>query len=152
MSTFRTVWIFPTLALSIIASGIAHADVIVTANVTPNGGLFQYDYSIANQTANDLSVLDIAVTPDITIGDLTAPTGFETAYDSRAWAGVVPGEYSVIRLDTFVRFHVRQLSCSEGHYIYRNARGPDDLCIEHDVRKHRGPRRARTYHADARAR
>src|SRR5215467_13093227 len=82
MSTFRTVWIFPTLALSIIASGIVHADIIVTANVTPNGGLFQYDYSIANQTADDLPVLDIAVTPHITIGDLTAPTGFETAYDS----------------------------------------------------------------------
>jgi hypothetical protein len=81
MSTLRTVWIIPTLALSLIASGIAHADVIVTANVTPNGGLFQYDYSITNQTADDLPVLDIAVTPDITIGDLTAPTGFETAYD-----------------------------------------------------------------------
>jgi hypothetical protein len=83
MATLRTVRILRTLALSIIASAIAQAStVVVTPVVTPNGALFQYDYSISNGTADDLAVLDIAVTPGVTIQDLTAPNGFDTAFDS----------------------------------------------------------------------
>ena len=83
MSKRRTAWIFRSLALSILASGMANADAVtVTSTVTPIGGLFQYDFSIANGTLDDLPVLDITVTPGITIEDLTAPSGFQTAYDS----------------------------------------------------------------------
>jgi PEP-CTERM motif-containing protein len=92
MSTLRTVRIFRTLALSIIAAGMTQAGIInvaegtitVTDVVTPIGPLFQYDYTIADGTGQ-LAVLDIAVTPGITISGLTGPGGpadFETAYDS----------------------------------------------------------------------
>jgi hypothetical protein len=80
--TLRTVRILRTLALSIAAAGIAQADLVdVTAVVTPNGPLFQYDYSISNASADDLFDLDIAVMPGVTIENLSAPAGFETAYD-----------------------------------------------------------------------
>jgi len=83
MSILRTVGIFRVLTLSIVASAIAQAGVVtVSAVVTPGSGLFQYDYSIANGTADDLFDLDIAVTPGIAITDLSAPAGFDTAYDS----------------------------------------------------------------------
>jgi PEP-CTERM motif-containing protein len=85
MSKFRTVRMFRALALSIIAAGLAHAGTVdVSALVTPEGPLFQYDYTVTNNdpTVDDLPVLDIAVTPGISITDLTAPSGFETAYDS----------------------------------------------------------------------
>jgi hypothetical protein len=92
MSTPGTVRILRTLALSIIASGLAHAGSInltegtitVTDVVTSIGPLFQYDYAVSDETGQ-LAVLDIAVTPGIAITGLTAPGGtaaFETAYDS----------------------------------------------------------------------
>jgi hypothetical protein len=82
MLTLRTAQILRALTLSIVVAGIAHAGVVdVTVVVTQSAGLFQYDYSISNGTANDLFDLDIAVTPGIGITGLTAPTGFETAYD-----------------------------------------------------------------------
>lgn len=72
------------LALSVVAAAISHAGIVtVTPVVTPNGGLFHYDYSIANQTGNDLAVLDIAVTPGPdTVVNLVSPLGFLTAYDA----------------------------------------------------------------------
>jgi hypothetical protein len=92
MSTLRTVRIFRTLALSIIAAGMTQAGIVTVAEgtitvtdvVTPIGPLFQYDYTIADGTG-ELAVLDIAVTPGIAISGLTGPGGpadFETAYDS----------------------------------------------------------------------
>jgi hypothetical protein len=85
MSTLRTVRILRTLALSIIALGIARAGTVsvpegtitVTDFVTPNdptAGLFQYDYTITDGTGQ-LAVLDIAVTPGISI----------TNFDSSWW-------------------------------------------------------------------
>jgi hypothetical protein len=92
MSTLRTVRILGTFALSIIAAGVMQAGTInlaegaisVTDIVTPIGPLFQYDYTVTDGTG-ELAVLDIAVTPGITISGLTGPGGpadFETAYDS----------------------------------------------------------------------
>lgn len=88
MSTLRTVRILRTLALSIFAAALAHAGTVdVSVDVTPDGSLFQYDYTIADGTG-ELAVLDIAVTPGIAITGLTAPGGdsaaspFNTAYDS----------------------------------------------------------------------
>ena len=92
MSTLRTVRIFRTLALSIIAAGMTQAGIVnvaegsitVTDVVTPVGPLFQYDYTVADGTGQ-LAVLDIGVTPGIPISGLTGPGGpadFETAYDS----------------------------------------------------------------------
>jgi hypothetical protein len=79
----RTVRILGTLALSVVASGIAQAGTVTTLDgtvtltdvVTPIGGsLFQYDYNVADETGL-LAVLDIAVTPGIDISGLTAPGG-----------------------------------------------------------------------------
>ena len=89
MSTIRTVRMFRIFALSLFAIAMAHADSVdVTVDVTPvSGGLFQYDYTIADPTG-DLFDLDIAVTPGTMITGLTAPGGdsptsaFNTAYDS----------------------------------------------------------------------
>jgi hypothetical protein len=76
------------LALSIIALGIARAGTVsvpegtitVTDFVTPNdptAGLFQYDYTITDGTGQ-LAVLDIAVTPGISITNFAAPGGVNT--------------------------------------------------------------------------
>jgi len=88
MSTLRQVRILCTLALSVIAAAMAQAGTVdVTVSVTSGGGMFQYNYSIADGTG-ELAVLDIAVTPGIAITSLTAPGGnspsspFNTAYDS----------------------------------------------------------------------
>jgi len=83
MSASRTVQIFGALALSVIASTAAQAGIITTADgsvtvtdvVTPiSGSLFQYDYTIADGTGL-LAVVDIAVTPGISISGLATPGG-----------------------------------------------------------------------------
>ena len=82
MSTKRTVQLLRTFGFAIIALGVAQAGTItvpegtitVTDVVTPMGPLFQYNYSIADGTGM-LAVLDIAVTPGISITGLTAPGG-----------------------------------------------------------------------------
>ena len=89
MSLLRTVPILGALAFSMFAAAAAHAATVdVTVDVTQiSGGLFQYDYSIADGTGA-LFDLDIAVTPGTEITGLTAPGGdsptsaFNTAYDS----------------------------------------------------------------------
>jgi hypothetical protein len=89
MSTLRTVRILRTLALSIVAAAaIAQADTITTPDGTitvtdvvtpddPTAGLFQYDYTVTDGTGL-LAVLDIAITPGITITDFAAPGGVNT--------------------------------------------------------------------------
>jgi len=89
MSRLRTVPILGALAFSMFAAAAANAATVdVTVDVTPiSGGLFQYDYTIADGTG-ELFDLDIAVTPGTEITGLTAPGGdsptsaFNTAYDS----------------------------------------------------------------------
>ena len=82
MSALRTVRILRTLALPILAVGLAKAGTIsipdgtvtVTDVVTSIGPLFQYDYTVTDETGQ-LAVLDIAVTPGVDISGLTAPGG-----------------------------------------------------------------------------
>jgi hypothetical protein len=89
MPTLRTLRL---LALAVVAAGLVQADTIVTlagtisvtSMVTPIGSLYQYDYTVADGTG-ELAVLDIGVTPGITISDFAVPGGpdaFSTAYDS----------------------------------------------------------------------
>ena len=92
MSLFRTFRMLAPLAFSIITADLAQANTVnlsegsitVTDVVTSIGGMFQYDYTVADGTGL-LAVLDIGVTPGIAISGLTGPGGpadFETAYDS----------------------------------------------------------------------
>ena len=64
MSQFRIVPVLGALAFSLFAVAAAHASTVdVSVDVTPiSGGLFQYDYTIADGTG-ELFDLDIAVTP-----------------------------------------------------------------------------------------
>ena len=57
--------------------------IIVTPTVTPVGSLFHYDYSIANNSPDDVVLVDISVPPASgAVQNLTAPSGFLTAFDS----------------------------------------------------------------------
>lgn len=68
------------LATSVFASADS---VVVTPTVTPIAGGFQYSYTITNNTPDDPFVIDIPVPADPSaIFDLTAPSGFESAFDS----------------------------------------------------------------------
>jgi hypothetical protein len=68
--------------LLLISSGLCVASPItVTPVVTPIGPAFQYDYTVTNMTGLDLPVLDIAVGTGAPISGLTAPAGFDSAYD-----------------------------------------------------------------------
>jgi len=69
--------------LLLISLGLSIADPItVTPVVTPIAGpAFEYDYTVTNMTGLDLPVLDIAVGSGAPISGLTAPAGFESAYD-----------------------------------------------------------------------
>jgi hypothetical protein len=58
--------------------------VTVTDVVTQMGSQFQYNFTITDNSTAGLAVLDIAVTPHITITSLTTPGGanaFTSAYD-----------------------------------------------------------------------
>jgi hypothetical protein len=74
MSQFRIVPVLGALAFSLFAVAAAHASTVdVSVDVTPiSGGLFQYDYTIADGTG-ELFDLDIAVTPGAMITGSTAP-------------------------------------------------------------------------------
>ena len=70
--------------LLLLASSIAGATTVtVTPTVTHVGSLYKYAYSIVNDTPDDSFLIDIPVPkdPDAVL-DLTAPAGFETAFDS----------------------------------------------------------------------
>jgi hypothetical protein len=76
--------------------------------------LFQYDYSIADGTG-ELAVLDIAVTPGISITGLAAPGGpaaFETAYDS------------VLGLVSFLENNSAFTSATESGFIFDSSVAP----------------------------
>lgn len=93
MSRLRTVPILGTLAVSFAALGIAQAGTITTTDgtvtvtdvVTPiSGSLYQYNYIVTDATGL-LAVLDISVTPGISISGLTAPggsSGFTSTIDT----------------------------------------------------------------------
>jgi hypothetical protein len=65
------------------ASMATAGPVVVNATVTPLGPLFHYDYSITNNTGDDLLIVDITVPKDPSlVSGLTAPSGFQAAFDS----------------------------------------------------------------------
>jgi hypothetical protein len=69
--------------LVLITAETVQAQVVVSPTVTPNGNLFHYDYSVTNNTGNDLLLVDVQVLTDpLTIQNLMAPSGFQIAYDS----------------------------------------------------------------------
>lgn len=78
----------PCLAFFSLAllPAVARAQVTVTPNVTPlGGGVYHYDYTIANATANDLFDVAIHVLPNQQLGvdtvfNVTAPAGFNGTY------------------------------------------------------------------------
>lgn len=71
------------LSLSIMALSVVMraGPITVTGGVTTIGPLFQYDYTVTNNSGDDLEVLDIAVPPGTAITGLTATAGFDDAYD-----------------------------------------------------------------------
>jgi len=70
-------------ALGLLAvAGAARAQILVTPSVTFASGLYSYDYTIANNSSDDIYDIAINVTPGAgTILDLTVPTGFLGNYD-----------------------------------------------------------------------
>ncbi|HZO92119.1 MAG TPA: PEP-CTERM sorting domain-containing protein [Chthonomonadaceae bacterium] len=55
----------------------------VTPTVTFANGLYHYDYSIFNDTAEELAIVSIGVLPGPnTVLNPTAPTGYQASYDS----------------------------------------------------------------------
>lgn len=70
--------------LLLLGSASAGAGPILQSSVTPLGGsLFHYEFSVTNNTADDIVVVSIdAPTGDATIGaTLVAPPGFMAGYD-----------------------------------------------------------------------
>ena len=90
---------------------ITQAQVIVTGTASPvsGGALFQYNYTIANNTANDLVVVDIHVSPGLAAlsQSITVPNAidFTTALDSvLVWSvssKILPGHLPAAPLSGF---------------------------------------------------
>ena len=67
----------------LILPGIAHAQVSAPVVTLLGNGLYHYDYSITNTSADDLFDVDIQVMPGAgVVTNVSAPVGFMTAYDS----------------------------------------------------------------------
>lgn len=81
MQLFQKRGWLPALYLFAFSGVMQAALITVTPTVTPEGSLYEYDYSIINNSGDDMPVLDIAVAPGTVILDLTAAPGFEDAYD-----------------------------------------------------------------------
>ena len=122
MSTSRTAQILRTLALLAVISGSAQAGTITTVDgsitvtdvVTLIGPLYQYAYTVADETGL-LAVLDIGVTPGIAISGLTAPggtTAFETAYDP------------VLGLVSFIENNAEFTAAPESGFIFLSSVAP----------------------------
>jgi hypothetical protein len=74
---------FLAAALVSLVPALANAaTVTLTSNVTANGNVYHYDYTIANGTADDAFLIDIPVLANSSIVNLAAPAGFNTAFDS----------------------------------------------------------------------
>ena len=81
MQVFQKRGWHPALYLFAFSGAMQAALITVTPTVTPDGSLYEYDYSIINNSGDDLPVLDIAVAPGTAILGLTAAPGFDDAYD-----------------------------------------------------------------------
>jgi hypothetical protein len=73
--------LFVLLAL-FVAAGQAHAQLDLTPSVTFANGLYTYDYTIANSSAEDLALVNVNVSPGhFTALNLSVPMGFQGVYD-----------------------------------------------------------------------
>lgn len=77
-------WFAHSTVLLVLASSLASAaSVTVDPTVTLSGGVYQYSYSITNDTPDDAFLIDIPVPAKPgEITNLTAPAGFQSAFDS----------------------------------------------------------------------
>jgi hypothetical protein len=70
------------MLLALLPVLLSASTVTVNTTVTPTGGLFHYDYAIANGTIDDAFLVDIHVAHNPSyIQNLMAPSGFQTAFD-----------------------------------------------------------------------
>lgn len=86
MTPFRRIkarCLYSAVLLMLGSSLGSAATVTVSATVTTSGDLYKYAYSIANYTPDDSFLIDIPVPKySDAVVDLTAPAGFESAFDS----------------------------------------------------------------------
>ena len=73
-------------ALGVILTQAAHAGLIVHVHSSPlPGGLFEYEFSVSNQTPDPLAIVSLLDAPTgdaVLAASLTGPMGFLTNYDS----------------------------------------------------------------------
>jgi len=66
---------------ALLCASAAQAEVIITPTVTSSGTLFNYSYSVTNNTDIELAVINLAVpTQPDGLTNLIAPEGFQIAY------------------------------------------------------------------------
>lgn len=66
---------------ALLSVSAAQADVIITPTITSSGTLYNYSYSVTNQTDFELAVINLAVpTQPDGLTNLAAPDGFQIAY------------------------------------------------------------------------
>jgi hypothetical protein len=71
-----------SLFLALLTTGGASAQLTVTPFVTPNAGMYHYDYTITNLTAFEVLLIDIRVAASVpAVQNLVAPVGFQAAFD-----------------------------------------------------------------------
>ena len=76
--------ILSALCLTIMP-GIVHAQIVTSTVTLLSGGVYHYDYGIANNTGDDLFNVSIHVLPNSQLGvdtvfNVTAPIGFKGSY------------------------------------------------------------------------
>lgn len=73
-----------TVAMGLLLTQAAQAQVTVTPTVTQNGSLFHYNYSIINGATDDLSIITLEGLPmqDAAVMNLMVPDGFVGSFDS----------------------------------------------------------------------
>ena len=81
---WKRVWkVFP-VAIGLLLTQAAQAQVTVTPTVTQNGSLFHYDYRIMNGVTDDLSIITLEGLPmqNDAVKNLMVPNGFVGSFDS----------------------------------------------------------------------
>ena len=68
---------------ALFSTATAQAQLLVTAQVNEiSVGTFQYDYTVTNNTGQDIYLIDIGTAQDpLAVQNLTVPAGFESAFD-----------------------------------------------------------------------
>ena len=132
MSALQTV--LGTLAFSVVALGIANANTITTADgtisvttvVTSIGPLFQYDYTVADETGL-LAVLDIQVSPGADISGLSAPGGSSAFNSTIDTVNTADGEEEFV---SFLENNGTFTSTPESGFIFDSSIPPHDSTFD----------------------